>query len=91
MDRAPPVFKNNVQVFYLILDKKRASSLVIRKQRTPSQKRETGPSNFMRKKRAPFTAQSARRDLLPLWVRDVTRKKRAQFTPQSGRRDLLSL
>ena len=38
IDRAHSVVKSNVKVFYLILDKKRASSHVIREKRTPSQK-----------------------------------------------------
>ena len=36
-------------------------------------KRQTGPSNVTRNKRAPFTPQSARRDLLSLQVREKDR------------------
>ena len=37
LDGAHPVFKSNTYVLYLILDKKRASSSVMRKTRAPSQ------------------------------------------------------
>jgi len=36
----------------------------MRKKRAPSQEKQTGPSNFTRRKRAPFTLLSAKRDLL---------------------------
>ena len=84
MDRAPPVFKNNVQVFYLILDKKRASSHVIRKQEDPISKTRDRPFQLHEKERAPFTAQSARRDLLSLWVRDVHEKEESSVYPSVG-------
>ena len=42
-----------------------------------SKKRQTGPSNFTRNKRAPFTPQSARRDLLSLLVKG----KRSRLSP----------
>ena len=58
-------------VLYLILDKKklRASFNLMRQ----TKKLQTGPSNFTRNKRAPFTPQSARRDLLSLQVREKDR------------------
>ena len=100
MDRARPVFKNNVQVFYLILDKKRASSHVIRKQRTPSQTRETGPSNFMRKKssvyrsvgkkRPPFSLGKRRHEKEDSSVYPSVGEKRPPFSLGKGKRSCLS-
>ena len=59
--------KEERAVLYLILDKKlRASDNLMRQTRAPSQKKQTGLSNFTRNKRAPFTLQLARRDLLSL-------------------------
>ena len=63
-------------VLYLILDNKklRASFNLMRQTRKLHlKKRQTGPSNFTRNKRAPFTPQSARRDLLSLQVREKDR------------------
>ena len=63
-------------VLYLILDNKklRASFNLMRQTRKLHlKKRQTGRSNFTRNKRAPFTPQSARRDLLSLQVREKDR------------------
>ena len=100
MDRARPVFKNNVQVFYLILDKKRASSHVIRKQRTPSQTRdrpfqlhEKEESSIYRsvgKKRPPFSLGKRRHEKEESSVYPSVGEKRPPFSLGKGKRSCLS-